>query len=41
MDHGGQVRDLIEKAGGLTGTIDNSNINLDTEVLDGQVISIE
>ena len=41
MDHGNQVRDLVEKAGGLTSSIDNSNIILDTEVLDGQVISIE
>jgi protein involved in polysaccharide export with SLBB domain len=41
MTHGDQVRHLIEKAGGLTSTIDSSNIILDTELLDGQVIRIE
>ncbi|MBK8398210.1 MAG: SLBB domain-containing protein [Leptospiraceae bacterium] len=41
MSHGDQVKDLLEKAGGLSSNIDNSNIILDAELLDGQVIRIE
>lgn len=41
MIHGDQVRQLVEKAGGLTSTIDSSHINLETELLDGQIITIE
>ena len=36
-----EVKELVEKAGGLTSNVDSSNIILDTEVLDGQVIRIE
>ena len=41
MSHGDQVKDLLEKAEGLSSNIDNSNIILDAELLDGQVIRIE
>jgi protein involved in polysaccharide export with SLBB domain len=41
MFHGDQVKHLVEKAGGLTSNVDNSNIILDAEVIDGQVIRIE
>ena len=41
MTHGDQVKHLVEKAGGLSSNISSSNIILDTEVLDGQVIKIK
>lgn len=41
IEQGDQIKLLVEKAGGLTSNVDSSNINLDTEVLDGQVIRIE
>jgi len=41
MVPGDQVKHLVEKAGGLASNVDSSNTILDTEVLDGQVISIE
>ncbi len=41
MIQGSQLKDLVDTAGGFTNNVDNSNLNLDTEVKDGQVIRIE